>query len=194
MKKAIGLALAVLITSVVAAGGARCSEGRGGARPPQLQEHDHAPPRHPGDRRCRFLGAEQGAGRSTPSRRLRPSSGSRSSSCSATPRSRAAAPALTFAQKYRRQERACRFRPSTSGASRASSTDILSGRHPDLPVCDAHRPDDRPAASLIGRPLLPGRPGRLHPGSADAKFMINALQGEEGRPARLPGAVFGRPG
>ena len=189
MKKAIVLALAVIATSVVAAS-AQGSQKVAGALLANFNCSED-------DRRCRSSprspavpassGPSRRAGRSTRSRRSHRSSGSRSSSSLGdTPVEQGPAPALDARAEVHRATSACspcsaRRRPAMpvqrrSRTSRRESPQVSpSATQTDLTYAT-------PGDPLIGTPAFFRVVARDdQQGSTDAKFMVDKLQGEEGR-------------
>jgi hypothetical protein len=99
-----------------------------------------------------------------------------------TPVEQGPAPAQALAQKYVADQKVVAvIGPATSGAVAATSQTYFAAGVAHIST----RRDSR---------LLPGRPGRFHPGPERRSLHGRQAEGQEGRADRLPGAVLGRPG
>ena len=197
MKKAIGLALAVLATSVVAASaqGSQTGLPRPALRRVSCNSTIKLALVTPLTGGAGFLGNEQaelGEVRGQDAR-AKPLGLKVKLVLGDTPVEQGPAPAQALAQKYVADKSVlAMLGPSTSGAVAASSTTYYAASiaHISPSATRTSLTQGRDEGSDAG--VLPRRPGRLHPGPDGRELHDQQAEGEEGRAHRLPGAVLRR--
>jgi len=196
MKKAIGLALAVLATSVVAASAQGSNKvAVASAAGVNCKSTITLPLVTPVTGGAGFLGAQQGSWAKYAVKTLAKPLGLKVKFVLGdTPVEQGPAPAQALAQKYVADKSVLVvLGPSTSGAVAASSSTYFSAKIAHIsPSGDAHVADPGiPEGSDAG--VLPQRAWRLHPGPFGRELHDQDAEGQEGRSPRLPGAVFDGP-
>ena len=195
MKKAIGLALAILTTSVVAAsaqGGQKvAAASTASVSCNSTLKIALVTPLTGG---AGFLGNEQSSWAKYAVKTLAKPLGLKVKLVLGdTPVEQGPAPAQALAQKYVADKSVVAILgPSTSGAVAASSTTYCQAgiAHISPSATRTSLTQGATQGSTLG--VLPRRPGRLHPGPDGCELHDRQAQGEEGRAPRLPGAVLAR--
>ncbi len=195
MKKR-GLVVYALATLVAAAFAATAGAGSSTVNKSQaceLQEHAEARHGHAAHRwrrlhrhRAAHLGEVRGR------RRLARSTGSRSASSTATlPLSRVPRSLRPLAQKMIADKSVVAvIGPSTSGAVAASSQAYFDAGMAHISSSATRTSLTKGATKEATSSFFRVVPGDYIQGPTDARFMVDKLKAEEGRPDRLPGAVL----
>ena len=196
MKKAIGLALAVLVTTVVAAsaqGSTRVAAAS--AASISCKSTITLPLVTPVTGGAGFLGAEQAAwSKYAVSTLAKPLGLKVKFVLGDTPVEQGPAPAQALAQKYIADKNVLVvLGPSTSGAVAASSSSYFQAKIAHISPSATRTSLTQGSPEGRQRRLLPGRAWRLHPGPVGREVHDEQAEGQEGRAPRLPGAVLARP-